>query len=181
MPTIYARIVDGVLVEYPVTQEIIEARSVPPEWYTPVMAPERPEIPVGYALKEIYTITGNTLAVAYSLYEIGLDVLFTMVAPHGKQSINPDILGLILKKGEVVVKQRLNDFAQAKGYDTIDSLVSYATSQVMSRAMEARRGVDARDKLYDAYYAYCAEVHANKVDTPLSIYDISEALPVLKW
>lgn len=181
MSTIFARIVDGVLIEYPVTEESIATRSVPPSWYTPVKFGLLPAQPTGYALKETYTITGDTLSVAYSVYEIDLDSLFRYIKPFTSDVVDHEILDLVLKKGEAVVKQVLDEFANAKGYDTIDSLVSYVTSLVVNRAQEAQTGVNARDQAYDAYFVYCAKVKDGSISPPASAYDIKQALPALSW
>lgn len=181
MTTLYARISDGVLLDGPVTAADILERSVPPEWYTPVSTSDCPPLVGGQYIAENYTISDSTLHIQYVACELDLQGLFAVVRMVKEGDYYDQTIQPLLRKGEQAVFQALDAFAQTRGYDTIDRLISYTTSNVAQRAAEAQVGVNARDALLDAYYAYCARVTAGQAPVPTSSVEIIRALPVLSW
>jgi len=78
-------------------------------------------------------------------------------------------------------QQRLDRFAQTRGYDNIVSACSYATSQHPKYGVEGTYCVKAREDTWDALYAILAEVQAGTRPKPSSYEDIEADLPVLQW
>lgn len=79
------------------------------------------------------------------------------------------------------VQQRLDTFAQSRGYDNIVSACSYATSQHQKYGAEGRYCVQARENTWDALFAIEAEVVAGTRPLPNGYADIEAELPALVW
>lgn len=79
------------------------------------------------------------------------------------------------------VQNRLDAFAQSRGYDNIVSACSYATSQHPKYGPEGRYCVNAREQTWDALFAIEAEVIAGTRPMPTGYDDIESELPPLVW
>lgn len=79
------------------------------------------------------------------------------------------------------VQQRLDAFAQSRGYDNIVSACSYAVSQHPKYGVEGRYCVQARENTWDALFAIEAEVVAGTRPMPHGYEDIEAELPALVW
>lgn len=78
-------------------------------------------------------------------------------------------------------QQRLDAFAQTRGYDGILSASTYATSAVPKFAAEGQYAVAARDATWAALYTLLADVQAGIAPMPTSFADVEPLLPVLAW
>lgn len=78
-------------------------------------------------------------------------------------------------------QQRLDAFAQSRGYDSIVSLCSYATSGNANFAAEGQRGVLLRDQTWQALIDIKAAVIAGDRAMPESWEAVEAELPELKW
>lgn len=79
------------------------------------------------------------------------------------------------------VQQRLDTFAQSRGYDNIVSACSYATSQHPKYGPEGRYCVQAREQTWDALFVIEADVIAGTRPMPAGYDDIESELPALVW
>ena len=79
------------------------------------------------------------------------------------------------------VQNRLDTFAQTRGYDSIVSACSYATSQHTKYGPEGRYCVTAREQTWDALFAIEADVIAGNRPMPAGYADIQAELPALVW
>lgn len=79
------------------------------------------------------------------------------------------------------VQERLDLFAQTKGYDNIVSACSYATSQHPKYGPEGRYCVTAREQTWDAMFAIEADVIAGNRPMPQNYDEIAAELPTLTW
>ena len=79
------------------------------------------------------------------------------------------------------VQQRLDSFAATRGYASILSACTYATSSVAKFAAEGQYCVNARDTTWDTCYTILAEVELGQRPAPQSYADIEEELPQLVW
>jgi hypothetical protein len=76
---------------------------------------------------------------------------------------------------ESLITKRLDDFAAEKGYDNIESLVSYVNSNIADYKNEASKGISLRDSTWKIYFDLIK-------DNPELYYaEIEEHLPVLSW
>lgn len=76
---------------------------------------------------------------------------------------------------------RLDAFARSRGYDSILSACTYATSSVAKFATEGQYCVDARDATWDALLTMLAEVQAGTRPRPAGYANIEPELPALVW
>lgn len=79
------------------------------------------------------------------------------------------------------LQERLDGFAQQRGYDGILSLCTYATSSVPKFATEGQRGVEMRDATWARCYEILAEVQGGQRAAPAGLADLENDLPPLVW
>jgi hypothetical protein len=90
----------------------------------------------------------------------------------------PEELQIIVARA---VQNRLDAFAQSRGYDGILSAATYATSSVPQFADEGQYAVQVRDATWSALYTILAEVQAGTRPLPAGYGDIDGELPALAW
>lgn len=88
-----------------------------------------------------------------------------------------DIQNEIINK----VQDRLDSFARSKGYDSILSACTYATSSIVKFKVEGQYCVDSRDRTWGALYQILEEVQKGARPIPSCYEDIEKGLPVLTW
>lgn len=81
----------------------------------------------------------------------------------------------------VRVQERLDSFAQTRGYDNIVSACSYASSSHTKYGPEGRYCVQARENTWDVLFQIEADVIAETRPMPLTYEEIEPELPVLAW
>lgn len=79
------------------------------------------------------------------------------------------------------VQQRLDTFAQTKGYDSILSAATYANSAIPQFASEGQQAAALRDATWTRLYEMLAEVQAGTRAVPSGIAEIEAELPALQW
>lgn len=79
------------------------------------------------------------------------------------------------------IQHRLDGFARTRGYDSILSACTYATSTVTKFKSEGQACVNLRDATWSAAYAILAQVQAGTRPMPASIADIEADLPAAVW
>ncbi|MFA5386812.1 MAG: hypothetical protein WC322_00235 [Candidatus Paceibacterota bacterium] len=78
------------------------------------------------------------------------------------------------------VQQRLDDFAQTRGYDGILSAATYVTSTVPKFAAEGQYAVGVRDATWAACYQIMADVQSGVRPLP-TVSEVLAELPPLEW
>lgn len=78
------------------------------------------------------------------------------------------------------VQNRLDSFAQSKGYDGIMSACTYVASSIASFANEAQRCVLLRDETWNACYKILTDIEQGKRTIP-TIDEMLAELPALTW
>ena len=86
-------------------------------------------------------------------------------------------------RAEIVAatQQRLDTFAQSRGYDGILSACTYATSPTPRFAAEGQYCVEARDATWARLYEMLGEVLAGTRPMPSGFADVEPELPALSW
>lgn len=86
-------------------------------------------------------------------------------------------------KNEIINKtqQKLDQFARTRGYDSMLSACTYATSTNSTFQGEGQLCVNLRDQTWGALYGLLAEVEAGTATAPTSFADVEPLLPVLAW
>ena len=198
---VYARVRDGVVTEYPVYDIHIKNRAHPFEWYTPVVYQAKPEFdPRIEGLKEIMEVFENQVLVRYEVVERDINSILQDIhyPPNGERDpndpfhrpkkvevniadVDPVLIEKIRKLAADIVLDKLDKFAQEKGYDDIRSCVSYTASTNPKFKAEADIAIAKRDQAWTNLYTYLDEVVAGTKPVPESWADIEANLPEFTW
>ena len=81
---------------------------------------------------------------------------------------------------QAVVQKRLDEWARQRGYESILSLCTYATSTVPRFQIEGQRGVEVRDTCWQFGYSLLAKVEAGQAPIP-SEDELLQMLPPMEW
>lgn len=81
---------------------------------------------------------------------------------------------------QAVVQRRLDDWARERGYESILSLCTYATSTVPKFQAEGQRGVEVRDSFWQFGYGLLAQVEAGEAPIPTE-EELLATMPPLTW
>jgi len=92
-----------------------------------------------------------------------------------------EIIDSLEKQFATEVQEKLDLFANERGYDNIASLCSYATSSVNSFREEGMRGVALRDSVWSACFDAIAKVRSGEIDYREGIPQLEEMLPGFTW
>lgn len=79
------------------------------------------------------------------------------------------------------VRTQLDNFAKERGYDSILSACSYATSLVPTYAVEGQHCVGIRDTTWDEVATYLENIVSGSEPMPSSYADVTARLPALVW
>lgn len=94
--------------------------------------------------------------------------------------IQADQAAAAIGQYSTAIQQRLDDFVRQRGYDSILSACTYATSVVPRFKAEAQYCVEARDATWAACYAIMGEVQAGQRAMP-TLDEVMIQLPELMW
>ena len=187
----YARIEDGVIVEYPVYEEHIKNRSHPFEWYTPVIYDEKPEAAIDQHTREILTIGNGVVNCSYVVENMSLRDLISIAnsksSPIGNSDkllvsdIDPVIVQKVVDKVLEYSINKLETFVKSNGYDSIISAISYKDSTVAKYQNEANQVIVMRDNLWSILLTYSEEVKAGTKDFPVSVLDVDKIIPTFAF
>lgn len=191
---VYARVIDGVIIEYPVYGIHIQNRAEPFEWYTKVTFAAKPVVPEYYNLTEtpMYNQVTGEVIVVYGTEPKNIAQVLGELAIKGEDPMAPATAPLIgdipqatvdrvIYLGKEYVQSRLDGFALTKGYDTIGSAVTYADSTDPVFAAEGNRARVLRDQTWRAFYTYVPKVLDGTLPFPISVAEIEAVIPSLTW
>lgn len=191
--TQYAKVVDGRLVERPVTYAQIVQRADNPKQYLPlIVVPFAGTVKPYHALYEIATINANNVTITFEERPLSLEALLiranfrdglldNSAAISGFNDVDPVLVGAISTAAVLSVEARLNAFARTRGYDDIKGLVGYVGSHVQRFNDDAVRGKYLRDESWAKFYEYLGQLQAGVQALPKTPNDIYAVLPVLSW
>jgi hypothetical protein len=102
------------------------------------------------------------------------------VRPLTREEMAQKVKGI---QDEIVnaTQQRLDTFAQIRGYDNILSLCTYVSSPNEKFKAEGQYGVEARDATWSRIYKIFTDVQSGVRPLPNSYADIDSDLPPLIW
>ena len=194
--TVYARLVDGAVVEYPVYEEHIEARNHPVSWYTEVVFGTVPTIPEFYTTEEVLTVKDGKVYVTYNLIALTLEQLFNQV-PRSAETAQPgDVVSdatlseaLMNRIADLVVErvqERLDAFASTRNYGdgktaSMVAACSYINSTIPKFAAEGQYCIEVRDLTWTTLYTYFDGIKAGTTAIPHTYEEVEALLPVLTW
>lgn len=178
----YVKTKDGAVERYPYTATdlIHENRHVSfptnvddallAEWYVyPVVPTERPVVDYTQTAKELDPVLVN-----------GQWTQVWSVVAASQEEIDRRLSAL---KSQIVTSTqlRLDSFAKTRGYDSILSACSYATSTVPKFKAEGQYCVEARDATWAKLTDMLAEIEAGTRPVPSGFAEIEPELPTLQW
>ncbi len=92
-----------------------------------------------------------------------------------------EIIESMSEQFNTIVQEKLDFFAKERGYDSMVSLSSYATSSVDSFRQEGLRGVELRDASWNAFVDCMAKVRSGEINIQDGLTKLEEMLPDLTW
>lgn len=194
--TVFARVVDGLIVEYPVFGIHITNRAHPVEWYTEVYFEDKPALPPFCNYQETRRVVRGQVFASYTVVPDSLDSILAdlhrsddhMAMPGEATekvvdfaSVLPATVQQIVNLSRAMAQQRLDAWATEKHYDNILSAASYVGSMFPDFAADGAKAVQARDGTWLALYNYMEKVSSGELPVPKSSSDIVAQLPELSW
>lgn len=85
-----------------------------------------------------------------------------------------------VRKYELEVQKHMDEKVAERGYDSMLSAATYATSKNGRYGFEGKACVDWRDAVWDACYAILADVEAGN-RTPPTVEELLAELPAMEW
>jgi len=188
---VYAKVKDGVVTEYPVLPVHIDTRSERTSIYTICKFDTKPTLLSYQYLTEQLEVVKDLVLVHYTVVDRTLSQLLDMFKEPGSNITNPTpiLIGAVTssdlnKAIELVnkhVQTLLDDFAKTRGYDNINSAISYLNSTVIAYSTEAATALALRDTTWSSLDTYLAGVTAGTTPVPLKVTEIEAVLPTLVW
>ena len=194
MNQIYARVINGKIVEFPVYLIHIQNRALPLEWFTEVIYDVKPPVPDFHYAKEVPRVeNGTEVHIGYEIIAMTLSDLLLQASggtrlldgeaatPIDVTTLDPALIARIKVLTEEIVQKLMDEFAAEKGYDSMMSLISYKDSTIPTFAAEAMVGITSRDNTWVSINTYLSEVLAGIKPVPTSLNDILANVPDLVW
>lgn len=192
----YARVENGVIVEYPVYAVHIRNRGLPFDWFLPVVTLGAAQTPPPFHFStSSLTVQPNAVVKTQHFSPMGLQDLLNEVHKASRldlpdeppaptptvDQLDPALLAEIFKQLGYRLTQRMNAFAQERDYDTIDTLASWKDSTIPKYKVEGGRGFQLRDDTWKAYEAYKIAVLEGKQTLPAHVDGFDPLFPALTW
>lgn len=181
---LYAQLVDGAVIRYPVTQTDLRRQnpdvSFPAAGLSADLMASFGYVVVRYAPQPSFDVATQRVVEGTPVQEGDIWNQTWQVVPLTPEEIEANLQAL--QAGIVwQTQQRLDDFARTRNYDNILSACTYASSKVAKFAAEGQYAVTARDATWDALYNIMREGQAGTRPLPSGFADIEPELPVLAW
>jgi len=77
--------------------------------------------------------------------------------------------------------QLLNNFAQQKYYDDINSACSYINSNDEDFKQQGKKAIEVRDMIWKIVDRYCKDIQSNNIPLPTSLSEVDSIFPSLSW
>lgn len=192
----YALVDHGVVLEFPLTEDDINAINIPTNNYLPCYHDEQPtfDSELEY-LVQVPIILNDIVIVKYRVIKYTLnEKLARLLVDYPTievdennipwidlTKISQTTLLAVIKLVKDTVQKRLDDFAATKGYDDCKSVVAYQFSSEVEWVADAERAIYLRDTSWKNLYTYLANLQTGAIHPPRSFADIEVLLPVLTW
>ena len=195
---VFARVVDGQIVEYPVFRLHIKNRAHPLDWYTPVVEPPKPTLPPYSTYKQSLAVVGGTVVVSFSVVPQTLDEILRGLAVQSTESlepglptqgaqpplitdVSPDTIAKVYDMVDDYVMDKLTAWAKTRKYGSFTNLTDYRDSAIPKFKAEALRGIELRDQIWVVLIDYFTKVTTGELPVPISSAEIDALVPPLLW
>ncbi len=189
--TLFARVENGQIVEYPVTAEQIRNRKAPLSMFKQVSFSEpKPQVTEFQRLEENVILVGGDVKVTYKVTDMTLQEILTRLhQDHEAESSDPitvadvpqEVFSRVVFLARKKVGEDLDVFANTRDYDSIVSLCSYATDPDPAHVAEAQRGVGLRSQAWASIRDYQMAVTTGASPVPRFESEIFAVVPALTW
>lgn len=192
---LFARVEEGKIVEFPVYRLHIVNRAHPFSWYLPVQESEKPALPDFSRYEQTLTVYPDYVGAVYTVVPLTLAELLASIrrrpsffTPGGTENPVPkyeeidEALATHIKN-EIANygHAKLDEFAKTRGYNTLESLISYRGDPTASLATEAERGFLLRSQTWAALLGYFEAIQTDAKPVPTTLAEIDAVLPELTW
>lgn len=196
MSKIYAKVVNGKIVEFPVQDYHIVNRNESFELYTPLQESPAPEDKEFYVTVSEPFLLGGKLYLKYEQIPMPLEELLKMAhkeaypdhpedqpLPDVKVSqVRPELVEQVMESMRVRFQTRLDALAKERHYDDSASLLARYSNSTMERF---KKDADHMQILVDHGWLRLIEfgenLMANDGVIPKSVVDVDNITPVLSW
>lgn len=132
-----------------------------------------------YHRHELGDVFPNVSLPAGELSQDSMELLgLVAIADDPPAPLSPEVIQEIVITS---VQQRLDSFARERGYDSILSACTYATSSIPQFVQDSKTCTDARDNTWAVLYDLLEQVKQGFADMPQSYADVEPLLPTLTW
>lgn len=188
--TVYCRIVDGKIVEYPVFPVHIANRNHPVEMYTLVFFEEKPSVSrFQEAQEKIRLVAGKYPVVEYVVNDLSFEQIVSQLKAEaaGEDGLI-DVAKLDIPTIQHIsdlcderMGQELDNFVSTRRYKNVDSMAKYYDSTVDAFRVESLHVRQLCEQVYAALISYLELVLAKQEPFPETWSAIMAKVPELKW
>lgn len=193
---LFAKVVNGVITEFPVYRSYIANRGEPTDWYIRVEdLPKPTDVPrFHYLAQNVYFKDGRVFREFVVTPTSLKDLLASLVVKSSDGTAKaPDIHSLdaelVQRVQDLVseyVTQKLSDWVKTRGYGTAStepliSISTYVTSTIPKMAAEAKQARLLVDETWVNLLGYYNEISTGTKPVPLTLAEIDAVIPPLKW
>lgn len=192
--TIYARIVNRKIVEYPVTEEQTINNPDPTVVYYACHFDNEDVVPaLNQKIHDVPRLAGDFVYVERTLVNKTIHEMFQYlgetalsIGPGGsvvidQNLITPEILAAFFETIKQTLQDEMDAFARTRDYDDMGSLCSYFSSSTEKFKKESIRGNYLRDTTWLTISSYFEQVKNFEVPIPMNWATIRAMLPAYTW
>lgn len=187
---VFARVVNGEIVELPVYRLHIRNRAHPLSWYRPVIDVDKPELPAFSYYEVTHKVAETCVYASYKVIPYTLAQMLSQLTRQGRPGdntppvigdIDPIVINHIYGLVSNYATDKLNAFAAERQYDSIKSLIEYRHFSIPQLQAEGQRGFDLLQQTWAILLAYFNGVSTGVESVPTSITQIDNLIPALTW
>ncbi len=184
--TVFARVVDDKLMEYPVLYKHIVNREGPKSQFKQVVFGPKPSIdPQVQKLTETIELVKGVPTVTYKAEDLSIDEILAFLWRDKETLTAAQVPLAVFKKisqlTDALATKALDEFAQTRRYANIASLATYVNDPLEDNRNEALRGVALRSEFYAVLKQFEIDVASGARPVPKTFAEISVLFPELTW
>lgn len=191
---LFARVKNGVIVEYPVYRAFIKNRGDLVSNYTPVVQEEKPTLPKFYKYVETKKVMPGYVLVSYEAVPLTLQEMLRSLVKNTPQNvvstanvvpriedIEADVIMRISVLAGDYAEEKMDAFAKTKGYKDMDRAIGYKDDPDPGFAAEGQRCNELRSLTWKNLNTYFNGILGGTTPVPTTVAEIQAVLPVYTW